>query len=84
MKFVLCFAAPLALCAQQFDVAAFDRARVMKAADSYLNDKPVTVTASHSPRGRPARLLFRRRLLVARPENSRRPVRPARRHDEPR
>lgn len=50
MKFVLYFAAPLALCAQYFDVASFDRDRVLKAADSYLNDKPVTVTASHSPR----------------------------------
>jgi hypothetical protein len=50
MTCVLYLAASLALCAQQFDVAAFDRARVMKAADSYLNDKPVTVTAAHSPR----------------------------------
>jgi hypothetical protein len=36
--------------AQSFDVAAFDRARVLNAADRYLNDEPVTVTASHSPR----------------------------------
>jgi hypothetical protein len=50
MKIVLYLAASLALCAQQFDVAQFDRARVIKAADSYLSDKPVTVTASHSPR----------------------------------
>jgi alginate lyase len=50
MKAILYLAAPLTLCAQPFDVAAFDRARVIKAADSYLNDKPVTVTASHSPR----------------------------------
>jgi hypothetical protein len=50
MKVVLYLAAPLTLFAQQFDVAAFDRARVIKAADSYINDKPVTVTASHSPR----------------------------------
>ncbi|MGA3186116.1 MAG: alginate lyase family protein [Bryobacteraceae bacterium] len=40
----------LALYAQTFDVAAFDRARVMAAADKYLDDQPVTVTASHSPR----------------------------------
>jgi hypothetical protein len=50
MKSALCFAASLTLCAQQFDVAQFDHARVIKAADSYLNDQPVTVTASHSPR----------------------------------
>jgi hypothetical protein len=50
MRCVVLFAASLTLCAQQFDVAQFDRARVIKAADSYLNDKPVTVTASHSPR----------------------------------
>ncbi len=50
MKTAFCFAASLTLCAQQFDVAQFDRIRVIKAADSYLNDKPVTVTASHSPR----------------------------------
>lgn len=45
MRLVFCFAASLTLCAQQLDVAAFDRPRVIKAADSYLNDKPVTVTA---------------------------------------
>ena len=33
-----------------FDVAAFDRARVLKAARQYLSEQPVTVTASHSPR----------------------------------
>ena len=32
------------------DVIAFDRARVIKAADQYLSEKPVTITASHSPR----------------------------------
>jgi hypothetical protein len=50
MKWILYFGASLALCAQTFDVAAFDRARVIKAADSYLKEEPVTVTASHSPR----------------------------------
>jgi len=44
----------LPLCAQRrpagFDVAAFERARVLKAAESYLSERPVTVTASHSPR----------------------------------
>ena len=33
-----------------FDVAAFDRARVLKAANQYLSEQPVTITASHSPR----------------------------------
>ncbi len=50
MKFLLYFALSIALCAQSFNVAAFDRARVIKAADEYLKDKPITVTASHSPR----------------------------------
>ena len=50
MKWILYFAASLTLCAQPFDVATFDRARVIKAAESYLNEKPVTVTASQSPR----------------------------------
>ena len=50
MKSVLYSAVSLTLCAQQFDVVQFDRAHVMKAADSCLNDKAVTVTASHSPR----------------------------------
>src|SRR5437588_191181 len=41
---------PLAQPRPAFDVAAFDRARVLKAADVYLSEQPVTVTASHSPR----------------------------------
>jgi len=36
MRPILYCAASLALCAQHFDVAAFDRAREIKAADSYL------------------------------------------------
>src|SRR5207247_3196208 len=32
------------------DVAEFDRARVLKAANQYLSEKPITITASHSPR----------------------------------
>jgi hypothetical protein len=32
------------------DVAAIDRVRILRAADAYLKEKPVTVTASHSPR----------------------------------
>jgi hypothetical protein len=33
-----------------FDVAAFDRARILKAARGYLSEAPVTITASSSPR----------------------------------
>jgi len=33
-----------------FEVAVFDRARVLKAAVRYLTEPPITVTASHSPR----------------------------------
>ncbi len=32
------------------DVRAVDRERILRAADSYLKEKPITVTASHSPR----------------------------------
>lgn len=32
------------------DVAAIDRARILKAVNAYLSEKPITVTASHSPR----------------------------------
>jgi len=32
------------------DLVAIERPRVLKAADSYVADKPITVTASHSPR----------------------------------
>src|ERR671932_681596 len=41
---------PLAQSRPAFDVAAFDRARVLKAANEYLSEQPVTVTASGSPR----------------------------------
>ena len=53
----------------KFDLAAIERARVLRAAGRYLAEQPVTVTASVFPaqRGRPARFLFRGRLLVARP-----------------
>ncbi|HEV8147872.1 MAG TPA: alginate lyase family protein [Bryobacteraceae bacterium] len=49
---VLLFAAWVALPAApvKFDVAEFDRARVLKAADQYLKEAPITITASHSPR----------------------------------
>ncbi|HEX6739464.1 MAG TPA: alginate lyase family protein, partial [Vicinamibacteria bacterium] len=36
--------------AAPFDVVAFDKARVLAAADGYLAEKPITVTASRSPR----------------------------------
>src|SRR2546430_5171912 len=35
---------------QRFDLANFDRARVLKAANQYLSEKPITVTATSSPR----------------------------------
>lgn len=34
----------------KLNVIASDRARVLKAADRYLRDEPITITASHSPR----------------------------------
>src|SRR5215471_8768468 len=34
----------------KFDIAALDRARVIKAANQYLKEQPITITASHSPR----------------------------------
>src|SRR5215472_8133399 len=36
--------------AGKFDLAAFERPRVLKAAARYLNEPPVTVTAASSPR----------------------------------
>lgn len=33
-----------------FDVVAFDRARILKAANQYLSEAPISITASHSPR----------------------------------
>src|SRR5205814_4739785 len=35
---------------QRFDLAIFDHGRVLKAANQYLSEKPITVTASSSPR----------------------------------
>src|SRR5437763_675614 len=35
---------------QKFAVASFDRTRVLKAANQYLSEQPITVTASSSPR----------------------------------
>jgi hypothetical protein len=44
--------ASLSIAAQQriFNVATFDRARVIKAANQYLKEAPITITASASPR----------------------------------
>src|SRR5215213_9549463 len=33
-----------------FDVAEFDRARIIRAANQYVKEKPITVTAHSSPR----------------------------------
>jgi len=33
-----------------FNVASFDRQRILKAANQYLSEAPITITASHSPR----------------------------------
>src|SRR5436189_5060200 len=41
---------PIAAQRSDFDVAKFDRARILKAATQYLSEKPITITASHSPR----------------------------------
>jgi hypothetical protein len=35
--------------ARKFNVASLDRARVLKAANQYLSEKPITITASSSP-----------------------------------
>src|SRR2546421_210360 len=40
---------PIAAQRSDFDVAKFDRARVLKAANQYLKETPITITASHSP-----------------------------------
>ena len=45
-----CLPAGLAVAAKKFDVAAFDRVRVLGAADRYLSEQPVTVTAARSER----------------------------------
>src|ERR671927_315347 len=36
--------------AAKFDVAAVERGRVVRAADRYLTEQPITVTATSSPR----------------------------------
>jgi hypothetical protein len=44
---LFCSATPLAA---QFDISAFERTRVVTAANQFLRQKPLTITASHSPR----------------------------------
>src|SRR6266568_473595 len=41
---------PIAAQRSDFDVAKFDRARILKMATQYLSEKPITIAASHSPR----------------------------------
>ncbi len=49
--FSVSIAAPLlAGGSEMVDVAAIDRRRILTAADKYLNEKPVTIAASRSPR----------------------------------
>jgi hypothetical protein len=36
--------------AQTFDVAKFDRVRILKAANQYLKEAPISITSAHSPR----------------------------------
>src|ERR1700682_3397642 len=47
---VACLPTGLAFASKKFHVAAFDRARVVGAADRYLSEQPVTVTAARSER----------------------------------
>src|SRR5438552_527681 len=56
VRFVSILFVTLLMCwsvaAQQtsFNVAAFDRQRILRAANQYLNEAPLTITSSHSPR----------------------------------
>jgi hypothetical protein len=47
---VAALAAGRAAGAEKFDLVAMERGRVLRAADRYLSERPVTVTAAHSPR----------------------------------
>ncbi|HEV7501370.1 MAG TPA: alginate lyase family protein [Vicinamibacteria bacterium] len=47
---VAAVASPRPSSAPVFDVASFERTRVVSAADRYLTEAPVTITAAHSPR----------------------------------
>lgn len=52
LSLLFTFIACTSVAAQQtaFNVAAFDRARILKAANQYLSEAPITITASHSSR----------------------------------
>jgi hypothetical protein len=51
LAIVILFVSPaLTLSSSGFDVAAFDRDRVLKAAAQYLTEAPLTITATTSPR----------------------------------
>ncbi|HSB28305.1 MAG TPA: alginate lyase family protein [Pyrinomonadaceae bacterium] len=53
LQLILCLFIVLAasISAQtSFDLARLERARVLKAANEYLKEQPITITASHSPR----------------------------------
>ena len=41
---------PVAAGQSRFDISSFDQARVLKAANQYLKETPITITASRSPR----------------------------------
>src|SRR3977135_123224 len=45
-----CLPARRAFASKKFDIAAFDRVRVLGASDRYLSEQPVTVTAARSER----------------------------------
>ncbi len=46
----LALSAGSAFAAPNLDLAAIERGRVLKAADRYLTEPPITITASSSPR----------------------------------
>jgi hypothetical protein len=52
LTFILSLLTSLTAFPQQanLNIRAIDRARILKAADQYLNEKPITITASSSPR----------------------------------
>jgi hypothetical protein len=47
---ILAVGVPVVAQQTTFNVAAFDRVRILKAANQYLSEAPITITASHSPR----------------------------------
>ncbi len=50
LKSAIVAASSRAAAAEEFDLAAIERDRVLRAAGGYLSAQPVTVTAAHSPR----------------------------------